>query len=153
MLAGAFPGFGRGRWRGGAGAFRGLALDFVWEGRGGMVGGGGGGCWAVCEVLYDDQGRRHRFGPVGGVRGAGGGCSSSHSSVRYRALRSKGVLADRASLKSWQCAGLLRPVGEVVSCAYRDVGTTPLTKLRLSPTCVVADHHWDTIVVKGGRQH
>ena len=40
-----------------------------------------------------------------------------------------------------------------MSLVYRDMGTSPRTKLRLSPTCVVADHHWDTTVVKGGRQH
>ena len=40
-----------------------------------------------------------------------------------------------------------------MSLVYRDMGTSPRAKLRLSPTCVVADHHWDTTVVKGGRQH
>ena len=43
--------------------------------------------------------------------------------------------------------------GGVVSYVYRDIGTSPRTKLRLSPTCVVVDQHWDTTVVKGGRQH
>ena len=33
---------------------------------------------------------------------------------------------------------------------YRDIGTGPWTKLRLSPTCAAADHHWDTTMVKGG---
>ena len=40
-----------------------------------------------------------------------------------------------------------------MSLVYRDMGTSPWTKLRLSLTCVVADHHWDTTVVKGERQH
>ena len=107
----------------------------------------------MCEVLYGDQGRRHGLGRVGGVRGAGGAGALSHSSVRYRVLMSRGVLAVKASFKLWQCAGLLGPVGRVVSCACRDRGINPRTKFHLSPTCVVADHHWGSIVVKGRRHH
>ena len=40
-----------------------------------------------------------------------------------------------------------------MSFVYRDMETSPRTKLRLSPMCVVADAHWDTTVVKGVRQH
>ena len=40
--------------------------------------------------------------------------------------------------------------GGVVSCVYRDIGSSPRMELRRSPTCVVTDHHWDTTVVKGG---
>ena len=38
-----------------------------------MVGEGWGRCWAVCDVLLGDRGRLHGFGPLGGMRGAGGG--------------------------------------------------------------------------------
>ena len=65
---------------------------------GGRRGGGAVG-WGVtcCKAT---RGASMGLGRPGGVRGAGGGWSLSHSSVRYRALRSKGTRAIRASFKS-----------------------------------------------------
>ena len=40
-----------------------------------------------------------------------------------------------------------------MGCACGDRGISLRTQFRHSPACVVADHHRDTIVAKGQRQH
>ena len=67
-------------------------------GEGGRPGGGAvGRCVTCCKAT---RGVPMSWGPWGGVSGAWGGLSFSHSSLRYRAWRSRGTRAFRASFKS-----------------------------------------------------
>ena len=84
---------------GGRGRFGGLCATL--SRRGGEGGRRGGGaverCVTCCKAT---RGVAMSWSLWGGVSGAGGELSFSHSSVRYRALRSRGTRAFRASFKS-----------------------------------------------------